>query len=237
MSENKANPADISSNLEDYLEAIYEVVKENGVVLPRDVRQRLGVGKSSVSGALKTLASRGLIEHTPYGAITLTSEGQKTAEDIARRHEVLRDFFIKVLDADSEVANTAACEIEHVMPDSVLERLVEFLCFAQLPQGDEQSLQEQFRVYYRESKAPLKEVAGLTLREIDPGLTVRVVSLASEGAVRQRLLDLGIMPGSEVSVERRAPLGDPIEVQVRGANLMLRKREAAMILVEHLREP
>ena len=71
-----------------------------------------------------------------------------------------------------------------------------------------------------------------TLREISIGDTVRVVKLHGEGAVKRRIMDMGITRGVEVHVRKVAPLGDPIEVTVRGYELSLRKADAATIEVE-----
>ena len=70
------------------------------------------------------------------------------------------------------------------------------------------------------------------LKEVKVGGTCRVVKLHSEGAVKRRIMDMGITKGVEVSVHRVAPLGDPIEVTVRGYELSLRKADAEMIEVE-----
>lgn len=71
-----------------------------------------------------------------------------------------------------------------------------------------------------------------TLKETGIGDTVRVVKLHGEGAVKRRIMDMGITRGVEVSVRKVAPLGDPIEVTVRGYELSLRKADAEMIEVE-----
>ena len=71
-----------------------------------------------------------------------------------------------------------------------------------------------------------------TLKETRVGETVRVVKLHGEGAVKRRIMDMGITKGVEVYVRKLAPLGDPVEVNVRGYELSLRKADAAMIEVE-----
>lgn len=71
-----------------------------------------------------------------------------------------------------------------------------------------------------------------TLREISCGSTVTVTGLTGEGPVKRRIMDMGITKGVEVFVRKAAPLGDPVEVTVRGYELSLRKADAAMILVE-----
>ena len=71
-----------------------------------------------------------------------------------------------------------------------------------------------------------------TLKETKIGETVKVKKLHGEGAVKRRIMDMGITKGVEVSIRKVAPLGDPIEITVRGYELSLRKADAEMIEVE-----
>ena len=71
-----------------------------------------------------------------------------------------------------------------------------------------------------------------TLKDVKIGTTVKVVKLHGEGAVKRRIMDMGLTKGVAVTVRKLAPLGDPIEVTVRGYELSLRKADAEMIEVE-----
>ena len=71
-----------------------------------------------------------------------------------------------------------------------------------------------------------------TLKEVKVGQTVKVAKLHGEGAVKRRIMDMGITKGVEIYVRKVAPLGDPVEVTVRGYELSLRKNDADMIEVE-----
>lgn len=71
-----------------------------------------------------------------------------------------------------------------------------------------------------------------TLRDVKMGDTVSVVKLHGEGAIRRRIMDMGITKGTEVFVRKVAPLGDPIEVNVRGYELSIRKADAEMIEIK-----
>lgn len=71
-----------------------------------------------------------------------------------------------------------------------------------------------------------------TLREVPCGATVKVMKLLGEGSVKRRIMDMGITKGTDVFVRKVAPLGDPVEVTVRGYELSLRKADAEMIMVE-----
>ena len=72
----------------------------------------------------------------------------------------------------------------------------------------------------------------MTLREVKTGETVKVKKLNGEGPVKRRIMDMGITKGVEVFVRKVAPLGDPIEVKVRGYELSIRKADAEMIEIE-----
>ncbi len=71
-----------------------------------------------------------------------------------------------------------------------------------------------------------------TLREVKIGETVKVKKLTGEGAVKRRIMDMGLTKGVEVYVRKVAPLGDPVEVTIRGYELSIRKADAEMVLVE-----
>ncbi|MCI7066551.1 MAG: ferrous iron transport protein A [Butyrivibrio crossotus] len=72
----------------------------------------------------------------------------------------------------------------------------------------------------------------MTLREAAIGQTVRVKKLTGDGPVKRRIMDMGITKGVEINIRKVAPLGDPIEVTVRGYELSVRKADAAMIEIE-----
>lgn len=119
----------LSASLEDYLEAIFNIVAEKQAARARDIAELIGVNRSSVTGALHALSDKGLINYAPYDVITLTEAGQAAAVDVVRRHEVLRHFLERVLGVEAGEAEQAACRMEHAVPRSVLERLTAFAGF------------------------------------------------------------------------------------------------------------
>ena len=72
----------------------------------------------------------------------------------------------------------------------------------------------------------------MTLKEVKVGQRVKVTKLSGTGAVKRRIMDMGITKGEEIFVRKVAPLGDPVEITVRGYELSLRKADSEMILVE-----
>ena len=121
----------LSASLEDYLEAIFHIVAQKHVARAKDIAKRLGVNHSSVTVALRSLANKGLINYAPYEVVTLTGEGRLVSEDVARRHSTLQEFFVKVLSVDPDLADTAACEMEHTLPPDILDPLTDFVDFVE----------------------------------------------------------------------------------------------------------
>ena len=122
----------LTSSLEDYLEAIYRLSREKKAARAKEISKRLGVNRSSVTGALHALAERKLINYAPYDIATLTAEGERVAANINHRHLVLKDFFVKVLAVNTDEAEDSACKIEHVVSESILDRLAQFVDFIQV---------------------------------------------------------------------------------------------------------
>ena len=126
-----AGQQELTESLEDYLETILLLTREHTVARSRDIAARLGVQRSSVTGALHALADRKLIHYEPYGYVTLTEEGTRQAERVRRRHEVLRDFLIRVLSIEEDEADSTACRMEHAVSKTVVDRLVAFAEFVE----------------------------------------------------------------------------------------------------------
>ena len=126
----------LSSSLEDYIEAIYHLIAEKQTARVKDISKRLRVNYSSVTGALKALTKRNLVNYAPYEQVTLTTKGEEVAIDVIKRHEALRNFFVNVLAVDEKEADKVACKMEHVISTDILERIIQFADFVKTcPQG------------------------------------------------------------------------------------------------------
>ena len=117
----------ISASLEDYLEVIYEIIDEKHGVKAIDISRKLGVGRSSVTDALKSLAEKKLVNYGRYEIISLTKEGEAVAKKIILKHEVLSEFFTSVLGLSEEQSDKNACRIEHVLSEEAFEGFVKFM--------------------------------------------------------------------------------------------------------------
>jgi len=121
----------LSPSLEDYLEAVLILIRRGRVARVKDIAAHLGVGKSSVTGALKALSKRELVNYKPYEFITLTDRGRELAEEVSGRHVLLRQFLTGVLGLDDELAEANACRMEHAVDAELLEQLGRFSKFVQ----------------------------------------------------------------------------------------------------------
>jgi DtxR family Mn-dependent transcriptional regulator len=128
MTENKTV---LSESLEDYLEIILALEKANKVARVKDIAEKMGVLRGSVTGALKNLAEKDLINYEPYSFITLTRKGAVIAREITRRHLVIKNFLHNVLLLNGEKAEKNACRMEHAMDKAAINRLVKFIEYIQ----------------------------------------------------------------------------------------------------------
>jgi DtxR family Mn-dependent transcriptional regulator len=117
---------DLSASLQDYLEAILRLERSSRVARVSEIAEQLNVSRPSVTGAMKSLAARGLVSHAPYGHVTLTEEGTRVAVEVERRHVLIRDFLVDVLAIPDEKAETTACKLEHILEADVLEHFVSY---------------------------------------------------------------------------------------------------------------
>jgi len=143
--------ANLSSQMEDYLEAIYHLCRDEGVARVKAIADRLEVTTPSVVGAIKKLKDRNLVIQEPYGYVRLTMEGEEIGGAISHNHEVLSDFLKDILGLDPETASVDACRIEHAVSSETVRRLravAEFI--KQEPQinGD---WEKEFKRFYRQS--------------------------------------------------------------------------------------
>ncbi len=244
----------LSPSMEDYLEAIYLLVLDRKVARIGEIAKTLKVKTPSVNNAVKNLVGGGLVEHDKYGFVDLTERGKIVARQICRRHEVLREFLSSVLGVDPATAEKDACEMEHVISKETLERIVSFIEFSQVcPMGDglwvrrfkefcdrgptqdkcEECLDDCKQAVDHQKDRRLTKTTR-TLNDLEIGEKAIIIRVRGRDEIHRRMLDMGIVPGTVIEVERVAPLGDPLEVRVRGYHLSLRREEAKKILVDCL---
>lgn len=137
----------LTSSMENYLKAVYYIVKANKAARVKDVSKFLNIGASSVSEALKILADKGFINYEPYGIITLTKQGEKVSEELDSRHKIICSFLEDVLLVDKDNVGKNANSIEYGVTEDVLEKFVRFLTFMQKCSCKEPKWIKSFKYY------------------------------------------------------------------------------------------
>jgi len=121
----------LTKSLEKYLLAIDFLLTENETIIVKDVADYLKFGGATTADAIHKLKEKGYINYKPYGNITLTHLGEKAVIIKKYRHNIISKFLNKVLNIDSKDAEYNAEQIEYSMTEEVLNRLVNFLDFAE----------------------------------------------------------------------------------------------------------
>ena len=239
----------LTDALEDYLETVFRLVSEHGFARVKEIATARDVKAGSVSPALKRLSEMGLVNYVRREYVTLTPEGEKEARRIYSRHRLLTRFFGNVLQMSPQAAEEEACAMEHSLSNQAMDRLVRFFEFlAACPNGSSDFL-ERFHgcstVHDDVPKCPHPCTVKLeTTRDegdstvsaygLKPGEGGKVLQVNAQGSIRQRILDMGILPGAHIELLRVAPTGDPIWIELDGTQLALRRPEAEAVLLSYL---
>ena len=118
-------------NMEDYLEAIWNLQSRKGYIKVKDIADKLEVTRPSVSEMIKKLAENNYILYEKYGGIVFTDQGKKLAQEIKRRHTLLVEF-LKIIGVDEQNAQTDACKLEHDVSPETITCLLGFVEFISL---------------------------------------------------------------------------------------------------------
>lgn len=142
----------LTSVMEDYLEAIFDLDKDKKVVRVKDIAKRMGVKMPTVSSMLKTLNARRLVNYEKYEYVELTKDGAAVGKEMRRRHEVLRKFLTEILKIEFKTADEEACKMEHTLSSATLDSFTDFMEFIQTcPRAGESWLHffEEYRLHGR----------------------------------------------------------------------------------------
>jgi DtxR family Mn-dependent transcriptional regulator len=228
---------EITPAMQDYLEAMLSLAESTDEIRVTDVAAMLHIAKATVAQGIDHLKKHGLVVQEKYGPVELTASGQEVARDVRWKHYKLKQFLIDVLDVDPEIAEDDACLMEHAVSTHTMTKLLNFL----EPFKDLKDLKNTRKtdetIVPGQSKAPevgaeREAIIVKPLGDLKAGERGKVIKVVAGKELKSRILDMGITPGAIVLVKGFAPLGDPVEVVLKGYHLTLRKDEASQILVE-----
>lgn len=123
FSPSSGSPRKMSPSLEQYIEAIAELLTHDKVCSVTDIAAQVQVSRPAVSRAVRELSEQNLVTHKAYGYVDLTEQGQKIADMLTVRHEALYVFLKDVLHYDDDLADQEACRLEHQVDDEFVARL------------------------------------------------------------------------------------------------------------------
>lgn len=193
---------------QDYLKAIYKLAEDTqGSVSTSALAERLAVAQPSVSAMVKKLAAEGLLEHLPYQGVHLTDEGRRVAVETIRKHRIVEQFLVQVLDLSWDEVDAEAEILEHCVSKRVVNQMWEVLG---RPVSDPHG-----------SPIPPPDADLLDLRDLcalsDAPLHVdlRLARLSERSPDELRYLaELGLIPGAELRIMERVALSGGLMLRV-----------------------
>ncbi len=230
-----------SEQLEEYLEAIYDIGERDGTAKTSSIARCLNVAPASVTEALQNLSEKGYVHYEPYRGATLTEQGKGIAESIKRRHRLLEVFLSDVLKINGENVHQEACRMEHTSSEATAWALCKRLqAPSRCPHGspihpcnrgvaDCSSCLSGDPDTTETREQPIVPVSAL-----EPGKSGRIAFIRGDRKVVQRLSDLGLTVKTAISLVRKTPLDGPVEIAVRKTKLAIDRTIADNIFVSTL---
>jgi len=233
----------LQRSTQDYLKTVYSLSKNGEVVNNTDISKKLNVAPASVTEMLKKLADEGYIKYSPYYGSTLTEKGLKEAQKVIRKHRLLESFLSNVLRIGNDRVHQEACQMEHALSDEAEESLCRFLKHPDTCPDDGKTIpacdlpfstcEECIQLHQKGLEQIGKRNKNLvSIRDLKNGKFGKISFIRGEHKVLQRLLDMGLTPGTKIQVIKVAPLDGPVEVAVRNSKLAIGQDIACNVFVE-----
>ncbi len=228
---------------QDYLKTIYSLSKNGDLVSTSEISQKLDVAPASVTEMLKKLSEDDYIKYEPYKGSILTVKGLREAQKVTRKHRLLETFLSDILHIGKDKVHTQACQMEHTLSDEAEESLCRLLKHPDTCADDGKTIpacdlpfsscEECIKLHNQGLEEVGKRHKNLTpIRDLKGGKYGKISFIRGEHKVLQRLLDMGLTPGTRIRVIKVAPLDGPVEVSVRGSKLALGQDIACNVFVE-----
>jgi DtxR family Mn-dependent transcriptional regulator len=215
-----------TSTVENYLKAILvRSDDEDGVVATGALAEALGLTPGTITTMVKSMASRGLLEHQPREGVRLTPEGRALALAVVRKHRLVETFLVEVLRMDWKEVHEEAEALEHAISDRVLLRIDALLGHpVSDPHGDP--------IPSRKSPV-LGQTKGVTLASCEPLKALRVERILDQSSPFLEFIQrTGLMPGARVRVKERDRASGVVRCDLKEGEATLGLPEAAKIEVK-----
>jgi DtxR family Mn-dependent transcriptional regulator len=228
---------------QDYLKVIYSLSKNGDLVNTTQISQKLNVSPASVTEMLKKLSEEDYIKYSPYHGSTLTEKGLQEAKKITRKHRLLETFLSDVLHIGKDKVHMEACKMEHALSDEAEESLCRLLKHPDICSDDGKTIpacdlpfttcEDCIKLHNQGLEEVGKRKENLiALSELKEGQPGKIQFIRGGHNVLQRLLDMGLTPGTKITLIKAAPFDGPIQVLVRGSKLAIGRGIASKVFVE-----
>lgn len=196
----------LSSAIEDYLKAIYDLHATKGGVTTTALASALGVSAASATNMLKKLAVLKLVRHSPYYGAEFTPAGEKIALEVVRHHRLIEAFLHEALGMPWDEVHEEAHKLEHVLSENLEDHIADFLGNpTEDPHGD-----------------PIPTKSGIivaadqpSLADLKPGTRATIRRIGAQEPARLRYLrELGLVPGAVVRLIEQLPFEGPVRVRI-----------------------
>jgi len=218
---------EVSSTIEEYLEAIYKLEEKKGSAKTGDIAKELNVTLGTITNTIESMEKQNLVTHKPYKGVNLTKKGQKIALDVIRRHRLSERLLTDILNLEWSKAHDAACKLEHAIADKdIIKPLEKALGKPKTCPHGNPIPSESGKVVEEKSELLVNLGSG------KEGIIVKVTDERPD--MLQYLATLGLVPGANVQIEEKAPFNGPIIVKVMGASYALGRNVASVIWVKKM---
>lgn len=201
--------ADLSPSSQNYLKAVWNLQEWSDVrVTPSMVAAKVGVRLSTASEAVRKLTEQGLVEHAPYGSVSLTAEGRAHAVAMVRRHRLVESFLVQALGYRWDEVHEEAESLEHAMSDLMVDRIDDYLGRpSRDPHGDP----------IPSADGSVEIPDALPLSQLGAGEHARIERISDDDPGMLRFFaDRGIGIGTIVKMRAGVPYSGSVEVVVPG---------------------
>jgi DtxR family Mn-dependent transcriptional regulator len=231
-----------SKSIEDYLRAIYALSRNGKPISTSEIAEYFKIAPASVTEMIKKLSKKGYVKYSPYRGVHLARKGLQIAEKVTRKHRLLERFLHDVLRIKDEKVHSEACEMEHALSDEAEESLCRFLKHPDLCPDDGKIIpacdlpfstcEECVETHKHGEESGKRQRIPVSISQLKKGEHGKVSFIRGEHKVLQRLCDMGLTPGTDVTVVKSAPFHGPVEILVRGSRLALGRGMTEVIFVE-----
>jgi len=215
----------VSEIAEQYLRVIHDLTENGGPAKTSDTAAAMNVSPASVTEMVQRLSKQGYVHHERYKGTSLTPKGRRIARKILRKHRILECFLDDFVGIKGRSRHEQACKMEHVLTDEAERQLCKLMNHpSECPHG--KKIPKCGRGISCE-KCTKETVPLVDLDEGEKG----TVSHLSSGSREElcRILAMGFVPGSEVTVEKKMPMGGPIIVSLKDTKVAIARNIGAVL--------